>query len=145
MAVARTGPILEEEIAGERRPLLLRNGEIERFEAQYDPLGIFEVWDGLCGRGRPPQSRHVRDLIALGLIGAGMPDRRADELLAGLPPSDLVGLKAIAFRLLGVTFMPEVLKAPGKKPAPADGSPAGRRKTRRGATTPAPSSGTSAG
>lgn len=126
MSIARSG-VYEERVGGEFRRLVLRNGEIERFEEQHD-LGIFEVWDQLFGRGeRGPQARHVRDLIALALVGGGMSDRAADELVASLPPSENLVLRETVKRVLGVTFLPAVLDHSKKKEA---GSPAqaGRRK-----------------
>ncbi len=45
--------------------LLLRNGEIERFEDKH--RGIFDVWAGFFEAGKKPTSTEVRDLIALGL------------------------------------------------------------------------------
>jgi hypothetical protein len=142
MAVAATGAY-EEEIGGLRRRLVLRNGEIERFEVQHAPFGVFALWDQLFGHGNPPQVRHVRDLIALGLIGGGMADRAADDLVAGLPPSENLELRRIAQRLLGVTFLPAVLGAEKKSEAGSDGGGAGARGGRPG-TTPAPESQTSA-
>jgi len=115
MSIAKTG-VYEERIGGENRRLLLRNGEIERFEAQYAPFGIFELFDQLFGRGPAPQVRHVRDLIALGLVGAGMTDKAADDLLAAIPPSENLNLRLAAQRLLGVTFIPAVLDGQTKKP-----------------------------
>ena len=85
MAVSGTSPTYEEEIGGIRRRLLLRNGEIERFESQYSPFGIFELFDQLMGRGSPPQVRQIRDLIALGLVSGGMTERAADDLIEGSP------------------------------------------------------------
>lgn len=114
MAIAQTGGH-EEEIGGTRRRLLLRNGEIERFEIQYAPFGIFQLWDQLFGHGQQPQVRHVRDLVALALVGGGMTDRGADDLLASLPPSENLALRGIAQRVLGVTFIPAVLDKPSKK------------------------------
>lgn len=113
MAVAQTGGY-EEEIGGTRRRLCLRNAEIDRFEVQYAPFGIFALWDQMFGRGDPPQVRHVRDIVALGLIGGGMSDRAADDLIASLPPSENIALRQVAQRLLGVTFLPAVL-TPAKK------------------------------
>lgn len=115
MAIAGTGAY-EEEIGGLSRRLLLRNGEIERFEIQLD-LGIFGLWDQLFGRGAAPQARHVRDLVALALVGGGMSDRAADELIASLPPSENLRLRGIAARVLGVTFIPAVLDEDKKKAA----------------------------
>ena len=59
-----------EQLGGESRPLILRNGEIERFERQHG-LGIFAMLDQLLGKGEP-QARHCRDLVALGLVGGGL-------------------------------------------------------------------------
>jgi len=117
MAIAGTNVAYEEKIGGEVRRLLLRNGEIERFETQFAPFGIFELFDQLFGRGPAPQARHVRDLIALGLVGAGMTDRAADDLIAAQPPSENLHLRQVAQRLLGVTFIPSVLDSPAKKRA----------------------------
>jgi hypothetical protein len=141
MAISGTAAAYEEDIGGQTRRLLLRNGEIERFEVQYAPFGIFALWEQLFGRGDQPQVRHVRDLIALGLVGGGMKDREADELVASLPPSENLALRQIAQRLLGVTFMPAVAERAAKK------KEAGSRRSRSGVTpdtTPAPASPTSA-
>ncbi|NDW30964.1 GTA-gp10 family protein [Salipiger sp. PrR007] len=132
MSIARSG-VYEERVGGEFRRLVLRNGEIERFEEQHD-LGIFEVWDQLFGRGeRGPQARHVRDLIALALVGGGMSDRAADELVGSLPPSENLVLRETAKRVLGVTFLPAVLDQSKKKEA---GSPARSGRPKR-TTAPA--------
>lgn len=116
MAVAPLADTLTERIGGESRRLQLRNCEIERFEVQYAPFGIFELWDQLIGKASPPQVRHVRDLVALGLIGGGMDDVRADALIASLPPSENLFLRGVALRLLGLAFVPAVA-APKKKAA----------------------------
>jgi hypothetical protein len=141
MAISNTGPGYDEVIGGSPRRLLLRNGEIERFEIQYAPFGIFALWEQLFGRGDQPQVRHVRDLIALGLVGGGMKDREADELVAMLPPSENLALRQIAQRLLGVTFMPAVVERTVKK------KEAGSRRSKSDVTpdtTPDPASPTSA-
>lgn len=129
----------EAELGGTVRPLLLGNREIERFEVQHAPLGIFEMFDGLFGHGRQPQVRHVRDLIALALVGGGMSDRAADELVASLPPSENPALRLLAQTVLGLAFMP-LMAEPEKKSA--DGSPARRKRGRR-TTTPESASATS--
>lgn len=117
MAIAQSGAH-EEEIGGQSRRLVLRNSEIERFEVQHAPLGIYELFDQLFGRGPAPQVRHVRDLIALGLVGGGMTDKAADALIASLPPSENLNLRLIAQRLIGLTFLPAVLDdKPGKPEA----------------------------
>lgn len=118
MAIARPG--YQEEVGGEPRNLLLTNIELDRFEVQYAPFGVFGLFDQLMGRGAAPQVRHVRDIVALGLVGGGMGDKAADALIASLPPSENFALRGVAQRLLGATFMPEILRpgaVPGKKPA----------------------------
>ena len=133
MSIARSG-VYEEKVGGDFRRLVLRNGEIERFEEQHD-LGIFEVWDQLFGRGeRGPQARHVRDLIALALVGGGMSDRAADELVASLPPSENLVLRETAKRVLGVTFLPAVLDQSKKKEAGSHARAARRTRTTAPAT-----------
>jgi hypothetical protein len=114
----------EEEIGGIRRRLVLRNGEIERFEAQYPDFGIFEFWDQLFGRSKPPRAGHCRDLVALGLVGGGMSDRAAEDLIASQGPEQNLFLRGVAQRLLGVTFLPAVLDAetPGRSKKNAAGS-----------------------
>jgi hypothetical protein len=139
MAVSGTAAYIEEQIGGQPRRLILRNGEIERFEAQHG-LGIFGMFDQLFGRGPAPQARHVRDLLALGLIGGGMRDATADELIASQPPSENLRFREIAQRLLGVTFMPSVLDATGKKPRA--GSRAAGRVQPPATTAPETGSGT---
>lgn len=143
MAVADTSPVLTEKVGGQDRRLLLRNSEIERFEAQYAPFGIYELLDQLFGRGPKPQARHVRDLIALGLIGGGMVDRAADDLVASLPPSENEALYKIAQALIGVTFWPAVLDEKPKKRAA--GSRKGGAVQPSSVTTPETGSGASAG
>lgn len=117
MSISKPGH--EEIVGGKPVKLLLRNGEIERFEEQYPAVGIFTLWDFLCGRGQGLRSGHVRDLVALGLVGGGMSDRDADAMIAALPPSENVNLRGVAQRLLAVTLFPDILtaKVPGKKRA----------------------------
>jgi hypothetical protein len=107
MAIAAAAPLggISAEIDGRSRPLLLRNGEIERFEVQHK-LGIFAMLDQLVGRGEHPQARHVRDLVALGLVGGGMSDREADALIASLPAHQNLALRTIASDLVMTAFMP---------------------------------------
>ena len=95
------------DIGGRSRPLVLRNAEIERFEAHYD-VGLFDILHGFLGRGSAPQVRHVRDLVALGLIGGGMTDSAADALIGGLPPSENTALRIVAHDLVLMAFVPPV-------------------------------------
>jgi len=135
MAVATTG--LQCKIGDQVRRLLLTNSEIERFEVQYAPMGIFQLFDQLFGRGPPPQARHVRDIVALGLIGGGMGDVTADALLAGLPPSENMALRVAAQLLLGAAFMPDIAKAKKKRGGSVGES---RESDQTVDTTPAPGS-----
>ncbi|MGR3605328.1 GTA-gp10 family protein [Sulfitobacter sp.] len=93
-----------EQLGGESRPLILRNGEIERFERQHG-LGIFAMLDQLLGKGEP-QARHCRDLVALGLVGGGLNDKTADKLVDDMPPSENHKIRAMAQDLLLAAFLP---------------------------------------
>jgi hypothetical protein len=119
MSIARTAQHTEI-LGGKRRPVVLTNAEIERFEVQHAPYGIFDLWNALFERGPEPQVRHVRDLVALALVGGGMADRQADDLVADLPPGENLALREIARRILGVAFIPAVLDGEKKNEA---GSP----------------------
>lgn len=134
MGIAAKAPRggLAEELAGLRRVMVLRNAEIERFEDQHG--GIFAVWDGFMGRGPKPTTTQVRDLVALGLVGGGMADIRADALVGDLGPDSLPRLYSIAQALIGVAFLPDTGDGaddddagdateddPGKKTDPAPG------------------------
>lgn len=117
---------LVETLAGAPRAMILRNGEIERFEDHY-PSGIFAAWDGFFQRAPKPTVRQVRDLVALGLVGGGMDDAAADKLVADLGPEHNLTLYSIAQGLVGVAFMPD-LPEDGEAPdASAEGD--GGKKT----------------
>lgn len=104
---------LVEEIGGATYPFVLRNREIERFEDKH--RGIFDLWDGFYRGGKQPTSREVRDLLALALVGGGLKDAQADEVLKGCTPGDLLRLYAIAQAVLGAAFMPDVGDEPEAK------------------------------
>ena len=106
-AVAPRGGIVET-IDGASHALLLRNREIERYEDLH--RGIFETWDGFFGRGTKPNSREVRDLIALALVGGGKSDQEADELVSKAGPEELFRFYQIAQAVLGVAFMPDAVE-----------------------------------
>jgi len=106
-AEAPAGGIIEQ-LGGESRPLILRNGEIERFERQHG-LGIFAMLDQLLGKGEP-QARHCRDLVALGLVGGGLLDKTADKIIDDLPPSENHRIRAMAQDLVLAAFIPADLK-----------------------------------
>lgn len=115
MAIADVPPKggIVAELDGRDRRLVLRNAEIERFEAQHD-LGIFAMLDRLLARpGAPaPQARHVRDLVALGLVGGGLPARAADAIVQALAPGHNMALRTIAQDLVMMAFLPEAPAAP---------------------------------
>lgn len=107
---------LVEELGEATHTFVLRNREIERFEDKH--RGIFDLWDGFYRGGTKPTSKEVRDLLALALVGGGMKDVQADEVLKGCTPGDLLRLYAIAQAVLGAAFMPDVGDKPeGKKKA----------------------------
>lgn len=124
-------------IGGASYPAVLRNSEIEKFEEHYD-LGIFAVAEVLLGRGsdgRTIQARHIRDIVALGLIGGGMSQNSADVLLAEQPPYANVDILAAARDLVVAAFAIPKKDAAKKKPR-AGGS---QRKRQSGGTSPAKS------
>lgn len=129
--IAPKGGIVAE-IGGRSRPLILRNAEIERFEREHD-LGIFAVLDRLIGRGSCPQARHIRDLVALGLVGGGMPDRAADDIVSGMPPGENLRLRQIAHDLVIAAFLTD---APQKKSAEAGSPPGTPAETEAGTSRP---------
>lgn len=124
MAISGTaGAGLVERIGAVDRRLNLRNGEIERFEAQYAPFGIFDLWARFVGQVEAePQVRHCRDIVALALVGGGMSDQAADDLIAAQPPGENMRLRQIAARVLFAAFAPV---DPGDAKKNADGSPGG--------------------
>jgi len=85
---------------------VLRNREIERFEDKH--RGIFELWEGFFDRGKKPNSKEVRDLLALGLVGGGKKDAEADAIIQAAGPDSLLRFYQIAQAVLGVAFMPDV-------------------------------------
>jgi hypothetical protein len=101
---------------------LLRNREIERFEDKH--RGIFDVWDGLFGRGVKLNSKETRDLLALALVGGGMKDAEADKIIAAATPADLLRLYQIAQAVVGVAFMPDAMDEASKKKTIAEQNPA---------------------
>lgn len=104
---------LVEELNGAARTFLLRNREIEMFEDKH--RGIFDVWEGFFGDGKKPTSNEVRDLIALGLAGAGMKPDQADREVNGLGPDQLMSMYSIAQAMVGIAFMPDAMNGSKKK------------------------------
>lgn len=84
-------------------------------------MGIFAMLDRLIGQGEAPQARHIRDLVALGLVGGGMQDRAADDIISDMGPSENYRLRQIAQDLIVIAFLPE---SPQKKSEEAGSSEA---------------------
>ena len=100
---------------------LLRNREIERFEDKH--RGIFELWEAFFGQGTKANSKEVKDLLALALVGGGKTDSQADEIIKKSTPADLMRLYQIAQATLGIAFMPDVhseAEEAGKKDTPPE-------------------------
>ena len=104
---------LVEDIGGAEYPFLLRCGEIERFEDKH--RGIFELWDGFFGRDRKPNAREVKDVLALGLVGAGMKPVDADKLIEGQGPDQYLHMYTVAQAVVGVAFMPDFEEDEGEE------------------------------
>jgi hypothetical protein len=105
-AEAPRGGIVEY-LGGASRTFVLRNREIERFEDKH--RGIFDLFDGFFGKSHKPTSREVRDILALALVGGGMKDHEADEVISNCLPEDLHRIYALAQAVLGVAFMPDAV------------------------------------
>lgn len=101
----------------------LRNREIERFEDKH--RGIFELWEGFFERGKKPTSKEVKDILALGLVGGGMKDHEADEVIAKSTPEDLLRFYQIAQAVVGIAFMPDIGDEAEVKKKTADTNPSG--------------------
>jgi hypothetical protein len=110
------------ELGGKSRPLLLRISEIERFEAQHSPLGIYEIMSQLLPGGYP-QARHCRDLMALGLVGAGESDAEADRIVSELGPADLIQIRTVTQSLVFAAFAPTDTKKKGSQAGSSDVTP----------------------
>ena len=138
MSIAAAAPAggISAEIGGRARALVLRNAEIERFEVQHG-VGIFAMLDSALGHGAPLQARHVRDLVALGLVGAGMGDLGADQLVGALPPHENGTLALTAKRLVIAAFTPPADEAAAKKKRPAGSRRRSGRATADGTSAPA--------
>lgn len=105
-----------EQFGNQQRRLLITNREIERFEMQHG--GIYDLWDQLFGQQHGLKATHVRDLVALSLVGGGLTDTLAEALVSGLGPEQNMRLRQIAQRALGLAFFPDALVEDVKKNAP---------------------------
>ena len=111
-AEAPRGGVVEY-LGGTSYTFVLRNREIERFEDKH--RGIFDLWDGFFGEGKKPTSKEVRDLAALALVGGGMKDHEADDVIGKATPEDLMRLYAIAQAAIGIAFIPDAVESGSKK------------------------------
>ncbi|WP_281250656.1 GTA-gp10 family protein [Loktanella atrilutea] len=94
------------ELGGASRPMILTVAEVERFEEQYAPFGVFDVLGRFLDRKSAPQFRHCRDIVILGLIGGGMAEKAAHDLVTGLPLTKSLEVRAAAQGLLLSAFIP---------------------------------------
>ncbi len=123
MSIASEAPRggLTDTLAGETRTFLLRNSEIERFEDKH--RGVFSLWESFFGGGVSPTSSEIKDLLALGLIGAGMAASEADKIVTELKPEHYIAAYQTAQAVLGVAFLPDAADGDDddekKEPAPA--------------------------
>ncbi|MEL7281347.1 MAG: GTA-gp10 family protein [Pseudomonadota bacterium] len=117
LAEAPLGGIVGE-INGNSYPMVLRIAEIERFEKHHD-FGVFGLFDQLLDRGGSVKLTYCRDIVALSLIGGGLTERAADQVLADCPTHAALALRGLAQELLLAAFVPP--DAAKKKEEP-DGS-----------------------
>ena len=109
-AEAPRGAILET-LGGAERVLMLRLGEIERWEDKHG--GVYDLADKLLGAAKPkPRSREMLDLVALGLVGGGMTDADADAIVESMGVADTLRAFQIARDLLAVALYPDIVDAP---------------------------------
>jgi hypothetical protein len=115
MTIAAEAPRggVAEYLGGTSYVFKLRNREIERFEDKH--RGIFDLWEGFFERGSKPTSREVRDILALGLVGGGMKDHDADDIISKANPDDLLRMYQIAQAVIGIAFMPDIGDEPDLK------------------------------
>ena len=111
---APLGGILET-IGGAQHPMRLLIGGIERLEERH--RSVYDVWDGFFNGGRKPTSVEVRDIICMGLVGAGMKEGEADAVIAKIGADEMLKAYEIAQGVLGVAFLPSVAETGKKKAA----------------------------
>ncbi|QBR35409.1 hypothetical protein ETW23_03895 [Leisingera sp. NJS201] len=127
-AVAAPRGGLAEMLGQTRRAMVLGNGEIERFEDLH--RGIFDLHDGFFGRAQKPTAREVRDLVALGLVGAGVRAAEADALVAALTPGENMHLYKVAQGLVGIAFFPDMAGPGGGDEPPDENAETPEKKTK---------------
>ena len=94
------------DLGGESRPMILTLAEVERFEEQYSPIGIFDVLGRILDPKSSPQVRHCRDIVILGLIGGGMDPKAANDLVMKQPLAQSLVVRNLAQQLLFAAFIP---------------------------------------
>lgn len=117
MGIAAEAPEggISAQLGAESYSLLLRNGEIERFE-KHHKVSIFVVLDECMGNTAP--IHQMRDLVSLGLVGAGMDDAKSDRVVSELPPAANIAIRGVARDLLLAAF----IEPEAKKKDSSDGS-----------------------
>lgn len=104
MSILAQAPIggITADLGGETRPLNLLQGGIERFERQHKH-GIYRLF--LEVSSGTALSYHCRDVVALGLVGGGMTDKQADDLMQTLRSQDIIQIQSITIELLRAAFV----------------------------------------
>lgn len=88
----------------QRYVLRLRMAEIERFEDNLG-VGIFDVFSKFMpSSDKRASSIEVRSLLKYGLVGGGMEDRKADNLINSVPVGKLTDMYSAASVLLVETL-----------------------------------------
>lgn len=91
-------------LAGEERALLLRMGEIEKYEDRFG--GIYALMDRFAGDGVFPDSREVLAILRLGMIGAGETPQTAQDVIDGIETGELLMCAAAAQKLVMAAMTP---------------------------------------
>lgn len=111
----RSDGTLDDYFGGERRRFALPVfGELRLLQDKYDigPAG-FEI----LLRQQAWKAEHVADIIKFGLIGGGMAEAKADDLVKTLiRPGRLLRYVQLAHDIILVTLGPLDKEAPEKKP-----------------------------
>jgi hypothetical protein len=111
-AEAVEGGIVEQ-IGGASYPLVLRIGELIRFEKKH--RSIYDFSDGYFRDGKRGGVSEVMDIIALGLVGGGMTDKEADAVVNSVGTKGLQRLEMIAMGLLGAALIEDTPEDDKKK------------------------------
>ena len=83
----------------------LTMGAIERWEDKH-PTGIYRFLADI-GEGKVTLSAS-KDLLAVGLVGAGMPEREAKAVVDSWNPRDIFDLPPLASKLINESVFPDL-------------------------------------